>query len=304
MKAYNFIDFATQGYLLITGLIILFFHNDSVPQWPYLVAAHAGWIIGLHWMIVYHASVKAGKAFDLLRHFYPILLYAPLYNETGNLNQLFYAGTMDPAFYRLEQAVFGCQPAFLFMDRLPYLWVSEIFYAAYFSYYIMIAGCGLALFLKGRRYFAHYISVVSLVFYVCFIIYIFLPVVGPPIYYFEKGSFPMPEEFLKQVSAPPYPEAVTHGLFYKIMALIYKYCEAPGAAFPSSHVAVALTTLFFSFKYIPKIRFFHAIVVALLCGATVYCRYHFAIDIAAGAATALIAVPLADWLFKRSEKQN
>jgi membrane-associated phospholipid phosphatase len=73
--------------------------------------------------------------------------------------------------------------------------------------------------------------------------------------------------------------------------------EAPGAAFPSSHVAVALCTVFFSFRYLRPIRYLHLAVAVLLCLATVYCRYHYVVDVLAGLLTAAMVIPLGNWLY-------
>jgi membrane-associated phospholipid phosphatase len=77
--------------------------------------------------------------------------------------------------------------------------------------------------------------------------------------------------------------------------------EAAGAAFPSSHVAVSLCTCLFSWRYLRRIRWVHALMVTLLCLATVYCRYHYAVDVIAGVVAGLILVPLGDWLHRRTE---
>jgi membrane-associated phospholipid phosphatase len=295
MRHYTFIDYATQGYLALVGLLVLFFHNGTVPQWPWLVGGHAGMVLGIHVLVTAHATGRHGALLNFFRHFYPIMLYVPIYNETGHLNQMLASGMRDPWFIRADQAVFGCQPSLEFMDRLPHLAVSEVFYLAYFSYYIMITGCGLALFFQNRERFFHYISTVSFVFYACFLTYIFLPVVGPRIFYRDIGDFELPAEVIPAV-VPVFPETVQGGLFYQIMAWIYKNFETPGAAFPSSHVAIAVTTLYFSFKYLRKIRWVHAAVVVLLCLATVYCRYHYAVDIPGGLLIAAIMIPLGNWL--------
>ena len=81
------------------------------------------------------------------------------------------------------------------------------------------------------------------------------------------------------------------------MAFIYRVFEAPGAALPSSHVAIAITTVFFSFKYLRPIRYIHLVVATLLCLSTIYCRYHYVIDVLLGVATAALLVPLANWLY-------
>jgi membrane-associated phospholipid phosphatase len=102
-----------------------------------------------------------------------------------------------------------------------------------------------------------------------------------------------------QPGVPPvFPAAVQAGLFYKIMAWIYHRFETPGAAFPSSHIAIAITTVWFSFLYLRRIRWVHLVVVILLCVSTVYCRYHYVVDVVAGALTAALLIPLGNRLYR------
>jgi membrane-associated phospholipid phosphatase len=163
----------------------------------------------------------------------------------------------------------------------------------------MIVGIGVALFVRNRSQFFHFVSVMSFVFYVCYLVYIFTPVMGPRIFHRVINGYSLPMEVQPQV-IPEFPAAVQAGLFFRIMAWIYETFEAPGAAFPSSHVAVAITTLWFSFRYLPRIRFLHLLMAVLLCLSTIYCRYHYAVDVMAGIVTAAVLVPLANWLYARS----
>lgn len=298
VKHYTFIDYATQGYLALVGAIILCLHGPSVPYWPLLLVAHAATLGLIHLLIRGHASHPDSRLLDFLRHFYPVLLYTGFYCETGELNHLLVPGFLDPFFIRLEGRVFGMQPSLAFMARLPYLPVSELFYAAYFCYYIMIVGIGLALFRRSREQFFHYVSVISFAFYICYLIYIFTPAMGPCVFFPENGNFQLPAD-LQPVVAPTYPAAIRVGPFYHIMGWIYRTFEAPGAAFPSSHVAIALGTVFFSFRYLRSIRWLHLAVVILLCLATVYCRYHYAVDVVGGALTAAVLIPLGNRLYYR-----
>ncbi len=298
MKRYTFVDYATQGYAALVALLVLIFHNGTVPRWGLLLAAHAAILLLVHSLIRLRAAGRGGAPIDFLRHFYPVFLYVWFFSETGWLNRMFFKEYMDPIAIRWDQAMFGCQPSVVFMDKLPYLPISELFYASYFSYYIMIAGVGLALFLRERRQFFHYVSVVSFVFYICYSIYIVLPIIGPRVFFHDIGGYDLPQAYQQLASTDVYPEAVKAGPFFKIMAFIYRVFEAPGAALPSSHVAVALTTVFFSFRYLRPIRYWHLAVAILLCCATVYCRYHYVIDVIAGMLTALLLVPLGNWFYR------
>jgi membrane-associated phospholipid phosphatase len=99
-----------------------------------------------------------------------------------------------------------------------------------------------------------------------------------------------------------YPESVQAGVFFRIMKWMYRVFEAPGAALPSSHVAVALCTVYFSFRYLRPIRYAHLAVACLLCLSTIYCRYHYVVDVLAGLLAAAILVPLGNWLYFKFRK--
>lgn len=298
MKHYTFIDYATQLYLALVAALVLVFHGGALPDWPWFVGAHVLGLGVIHSLIHASAARPRNRLLDFLRHFYPVLLYAWLYRETGLLNQMVYRGYLDAAFYRLDERLFGFAPSFAFMAALPGRWVSELFYAAYFSYYLMISGVGLALFFRQRTQFYHYISVTSFVFYACYLIYIFLPVVGPRIYYPQLSHLELSAADMPAV-VPEFPATVQAGLFYRLMEVIYEHFESPGAAFPSSHVAIAIVTVYFSFLYLRAIRWPHLGMATLLCLATVYCRYHFAVDVIAGGVMAALTLPLGNWLYAR-----
>ena len=303
MRNYRFIDYATQGYMIFVALLILLFHGQTVAHWEWLLAGHALVVVLVHVLIRVQARMPEHKALNFLRHFYPILLYTAFYRETGTLNQMFFTGLLDHHFVRMDQAIFGFQPSLAFMERYPYEWLSETFYASYFSYYLMIAGIGVTLFVRGRAEFAHYVSVVSFVFYVCYLIYICLPVLGPRVFFYtpaETGiNYVLPPDLQALAAKIRVPDPIESGLFFSIMKFIYHHFESPGAAFPSSHVAVAWCTVFFSVRYLPRIRIAHAIVAVLLCLATVYCRYHYVVDVIAGLFTAAVLIPLGNWLYLR-----
>ncbi|MEI6783647.1 MAG: phosphatase PAP2 family protein [Verrucomicrobiota bacterium] len=338
VKNYTFVDYATQAYMALVGLLILCFHNQTVPNWPQLLGAHAAGLVLVHWLIQVCARhteespacttpkaaaaspsplqkgsgpgrgvargclsrglvSKSVKVLDFLRHFYPVLLYAAFFIETGSLNRMFFTDYLDPLVAQWEQQLFGCQPSVLFMAKFPWLALSELFYISYFCYYIMIAGVGLALFLRSRQQFFHYVSVVSFLFYVCYLIYILLPVIGSRAFFHQVDGYALPAATQQLAVTDAYPAAVQTGVFFQIMKWVYRVFEAPGAALPSSHVAVALCTLYFSFRYLRPIRYLHLFVVVLLCLATVYCRYHYVVDVLAGLLTAAVVIPIGNQLY-------
>jgi membrane-associated phospholipid phosphatase len=124
-----------------------------------------------------------------------------------------------------------------------------------------------------------------------------LPVIGARAFFRQVDGYALPAATQQLAVTDAYPDAVQAGVFFQIMKWVYRVFEAPGAAFPSSHVAVALCTVFFSFRYLRPIRYLHLAVAILLCFATVYCRYHYVVDVLAGLVTAAAVIPLGNWLY-------
>ena len=304
MKNYTFVDYATQAYIALVGLLILFFHNSTVPAWPRLLGAHAVGLVLIHALIQIHARHKPGRMLEFLRHFYPVLLYTAFFCETGSVNRMFFPNYLDPLVAHWEQSLFGCQPSVLCMAKLPRLAVSELFYASYCSYYFMVGGVGIALFLRSRQQFFHYVSVLSFLFYVCYLIYVLLPIIGPRAFFHQVEGYALPQATQQLAVTDVYPQAVQAGVFFRLMRWVYRVFEAPGAALPSSHVAVALCTVYFSFRYLPRIRYLHLAVAVLLCFSTVYCRYHYLLDVVAGLVAAAVLIPMGNWLYFKFDNRR
>jgi len=139
------------------------------------------------------------------------------------------------------------------------------------------------------------------VFYVCYLTYIFTPVMGPRIFHRVINGYELPVEFQPGV-LPQFPAVVQAGLFFPDHGLDLQHLRSTGRGVPQQSRAVALTTVYFSFRYLRPIRFVHLVVALLLCLSTVYCRYHYVVDVVAGVMTAMILVPLGNWLYFRFHK--
>jgi len=294
-RHYRLVDYLTQGYIVLVGLLILVFHGRGLRLWLLLVGAHAAILVADHALIRIAGDRKTGFL-ALLRAFYPMLLYTFLYCETHKLDRLFTHAAQDGFFIDLEQRLFGAQLSRTFMAAAPYVWVSEVFYLFYFSYYVMIFGVGMGLYLTRRRQFFHYLTLASFVFYLCYLTYIFLPVMGP--HATESGV--VLKGATGAVGPRVTPEAVQSGPFFNLMKLVYKLVEPEGgAAFPSSHVALAVAALWFSWTCFKYVRWLHLVAVIMLCLSTVYCGYHYAVDVLGGLATAALLVPVGELIYRR-----
>lgn len=295
VRRYHFVDYATQAYLGIVGLVILFFHGDRLPQWWMYAGAHVAGMVAVHLVIVAHGARPTSRILAFLRFFYPIFLFSAIYQETGVINRLLHNTYYDAPFIALDEQLFGFQPVVRFMEALPFRIVAEVFYAAYFTYYLLVPTVGLMLYVRNRRQCFHYVSITSFVFYVCYLTYIFFPVLGPTAIQIPEHAAHIGLSYV----VPPFPDSVQSAVFFHVMKFIHGNYQVIGAAFPSSHVAVASCACVFAWVYLGRVRYVILIDVILIALATVYCRYHYAVDVIGGLATAAVLLPVGEWLYRK-----
>lgn len=296
---YRFVDWASQGFLGGVAVFLLLLHRRAPDGWGWVVAGHLAAMVAIHGLICRATPGDPRTVGGLLREFYPVLLYTAFFRETELVNRTLGWPRLDPLFLRGEDRWFGCQPSVVLMDALPQPWLSELLYAAYFSYYLMVAGLGLFLLLRKPPVFRQFVAVVSFVFYACYAIYMVVPVIGPRLLFRDTPERAWYLRTYPHLPPPDYPDAVMQGPCFHLMAFIYRHFEALSAAFPSSHVAVAVTTVWFSWRHLPLLRWPHAVLAGLLFISTVYCGYHYTVDVPAGLLAAAVLIPMGARLHAR-----
>lgn len=288
-------DRATQGYLLWVALVAAMAHRGP---WLPLVLAHLAAMLAVHGLIL--ADARPGRPVWLrwLRDFHPILLYFGLYAEIEPMNRLLGRPRLDPWLMAADEAVFGGQPAEAFMAVAGHPAFSELMHLSYLSFYLMVGGVGAWLSWFHRRAFGHFVTVVSLVFYVCYAVYVLVPAVGPRILYADT---PERSRFIADHGHPPrpVPAAVEAGAAYRLLDVIERRAEIPAAAFPSSHVAVALVTAWFSGRYLRALRWIHLALALSIPLSTVYTRAHYGVDVLGGLLAAALLLPAAEAIYRR-----
>jgi membrane-associated phospholipid phosphatase len=252
-------------------------------------------MIAIHVLLVARAARPKNPLLTFARLSYPLFLIFWLYQETGLVN-LFITGMYhDQVFIALEESIFGYHPVVRFMEALPYRGVAELLYLAYFSYYSLVVGVAFALYAMDRKQYFRYASVISLIFFVCYLAFIIAPVLGPKAILIPEYAEAVGIDY----HVPPVPPGVEVALFYRIMSVVHSNMQVIGAAFPSSHVAVSLGVLYFAWISFRRVRYLILLAVTLLAISTVYCRYHYAVDVFGGIIIAAAVIPLGKWLSVR-----
>ena len=286
------LEWVMLGYMAITVFTMLFTFTKVVnPEsmlWGrlrILVMTLALW--GVYRMIPCRIT-------KMVRIIAQIALLAWWYPDTYEINRMF--PNLDHIFAGWEQDLFGCQPALLFAKALPWAVVSELMSMGYFMYYPMIAAVVLYYFFC-RYYEAERVGFVMLAsFFIYYLIYIYVPVVGPTFYFdavgvqdIAKGIFPaMGDYFSTHTSCLPTP-GYTDGIFYQLVENAKEAGERPTAAFPSSHVGVSTICMLLAWhSRNRKLLFTMLPFYIFLCMATVYIQAHYLIDAIAGWISAVV----------------
>ena len=255
---------------VIAVLILLRF--QQIPYWFVYIFIH---LLLISIPILYlrtDTTSKSRKVTHFFRHWYPYLFFGLFYEEIGLINTSYFSTFVDEFFVQWDYMIFGFHPSLEFMYALPGKIFSEYMYFAYFSYFVLIPIVGMVFWVKKE--YENFYSItfaMSLVYYLFFIVFVFLPVSGPRFYF--PGV--MDIDFKGYFFAP-------------IMQVIMANVEISGGAFPSSHCAIACLAALYAFRVRKYFGLIITISAASLWTATVYGRFHYAVDVIYGVGFAML----------------
>jgi len=253
------------GYAAVSAAALSFAGRPS--GWGLLLLAHALMAGGA--LLAARLRPRATRGpLALLIDWYPLLLVPFLYAELDTLNQAVHGGIyFDDVIQRIEAALFGTQPSVRWSRVMPVLPLSELLHAAYLAYYPLIYLPPLLVYAAGRRIeFRVMVFALLLTFAVHYVFFIYFPVQGP------RYLFAAPTGGLER------------GLVYGLAHSVLESGSSRGAAFPSSHVGVAVAQTLLIARFAPRLALPAAVVTVLLAAGAVYGGFHYAIDVLVGAA--------------------
>ncbi|MBN1423578.1 phosphatase PAP2 family protein [Candidatus Fermentibacteria bacterium] len=219
-----------------------------------------------------------------LRAVAPLACFPVLYPLTGMISRGLPVWLLDGPLKRWEEAAFGGQPAMFLAEAAPWKALSEVLHACYFSFYFLVIGLPVVLAFEGRaQRAARVMRNLCTCFGVCLLCYIWIPATSP------------------LYASPPLPEALRDGFFYRLTHAVADRGGVRGGAFPSSHAALAVCNLVMAFRDERRVFWLTLAPTMGLLVATVYGRYHFALDTVAGT---LVGLAFAGWGLCRHEDRG
>jgi membrane-associated phospholipid phosphatase len=254
---------------VMAGAIFVF--GRPITKYTYQLGFFIGVFI-LTLVIVRYVDERRGRLQAFVRLLYPAVLFSFFYNAMGGLILLIHGEYLDWQLTAFEKMLYGVHPTLYIDANLLHVWLNELFSLGYFSYYFMVGGILLVLYV-GRHYdrIKFVLSALCLAFFISFVIFVLYPIEGPRWYFANQ--------YMHTVEGP---------VFRQLVEFVINNGAFRGGCMPSSHVAVALTVLFACFRYYPRTA--RAVVLplnVLLAIGTVWGRFHYLTDVFVGIAIAV-----------------
>lgn len=273
------VDLLILAYLLATGALIVAYAG-RVPGAFWLLALHLVGALLILWAVRAHPQPQATsyKLQAVFRHWYPLPCVALCYKETAVLIRAIRGAGLDAELARLDFTLWGANPT-VWLERFQYPWLTESLEVVYFLF--VPAVLLVAALLWQRRSlpaFRYYAFLISLGFLASYVGYFIVPVRGPRFFLAHLQHTGLEGLWL----------------FHPMQQLLDRLESAHYDCFPSGHTELTLLAWWSSRRLSGKLFAAYSAYALAIILATVYLRYHYTVDVFAGAVLAaalLLAAP-------------
>lgn len=199
---------------------------------------------------------------------------------------------LDYILIKLDRIVFGTDPTAI-LDKLATPGLTEFLQICYSSFYILWLILGIDL-LRHRNHegFLFFLFLLMYGFYSSYVGYLIVPAIGPrfTLYDFAKLNKELPGLYLTRILRDIINSGESITNVAKAASLAQRDC------FPSGHTEMTLITIATAIRYRTKSAM---VIIPLGVGlifATVYMRYHYGVDVIAGALVGIVVLASGRWL--------
>ncbi len=264
--------------LLLTTLSLLF--NKCIPKAPLLVTLY----VTLFFTQIAIIKIKdKGKIFRFLYDlFFPALFVLVVFDSLEWLVHHVNPEDIDPILIKLDYMIFNTHPTVM-LERIVTPFLTDLFQIAYLTYYFIPISFGVLLLRNNQREdFERSLFLILFCFYLSYLGYILMPALGPrfAIDHLHNANL---KGFL--VAEP--------------IQRCLNYLEGiKRDAFPSGHSAIALIVLYLAYRFRRGFFWIALPIVLALLFSTVYCRYHYVVDVIAGFGLTISTIILGEWYYE------
>jgi membrane-associated phospholipid phosphatase len=241
---------------------------------PYAVVFGAFVIFGMS-LMMRRRSKDAVKRFAYgLRIFLAYCLLLIVFRVVNFYVPVLHPGLDDVDIQHMDRLIFGNQVSYI-LQPLASRWLTDLLTGAYVSWFWLLFATIALLVLKSRKAASEYLLATLIAFYVGYICYVFVPVIGPgyTLHYSVNLGDIAPTFTLDTLG-------------------ISRDC------FPSLHTATTVLMVIYVARFARKWLFAYIPLAVLIIFATLYLRIHYGTDDLAGILLAVILSLLAPRLHR------
>ncbi len=290
----NFVPFVkslrpVDALVIAFGIFLTTIDFIIVPFPTALLLALANTVAGI--AIIAFSNYRAHHpSISWLHDWYPVPVIFLTFKEIYVIIHSMQRPDFDNLLISIDRWLLGCDPTvFLYQFSHPVL--TEILMLAYTSFYFIMITLAIELYARKQiENFAFSTFTISYGFYLSYIGYLFFPGIGPR---FTLHEFSLTDIELPGIWATTFLRDIINAGESIPKGAANAMTLAQRDVFPSGHTEMTLIVLYFAHKYKLKSRYVLYIAGTLLIIATVYLRYHYVIDLIAGAVFMIVTVSTA-----------
>ena len=286
-RLFNLRPADTVTAVFVSSLLMLTIaFNSAIPKRLLLISIYAALLI-LQFIIIRFRDRNEFMriTYDLV---FPMICVIILFDSLEWVVHYVNPKDIDLVLVRLDYIIFGNHPTVM-LEAIMNPFLTDILQAAYSTYYFLPVVFGIALIRdKQKKEFDRSLFLILFCFYLSYLGYIIWPALGPRFALDHLQTQRLEGFFIAE----------------PLQNLLNRLEGIKRDAFPSGHTGVALTVLYLAYKYKRTLFRIYLPVVGLLLLSTVYCRYHYVVDVIAGVILAITAIFLGEIYYRWWEKRT
>jgi membrane-associated phospholipid phosphatase len=205
-----------------------------------------------------------------------------IFDSLGSLVHYVNPKDIDPVLIRLDYMIFQGHPTVM-LEKIMNPLLTDLLQLAYSTYYFIPLVFGITLLQSNQREeFDRTLFLILFCFYLSYLGYILMPAIGP------------------RFTISHLQTAELQGLFVAepIQNLLNQLEGIKRDAFPSGHTAVALVILYLAYQFNRRLFWIFLPTISALIFSTVYCRYHYVVDVIGGFGLAIITILFGEVIYE------